>query len=234
MFSKFFKKNKNVLDSRNKNDLLHNVYVLYVVFIVAFLDIFYILQIGDFYSASIFVAVGLLISLISKNMIVILCIAMTVTHIVTFGGSSIKKEGFETDAEAFETDADAQAFEMVESREEFEPNQESSELSHDASELNHEVNHEEPSEVNHEEHEEPSEEEPENSDIHLEKENKKEKKDLSENKVKELIEKQNVILDKLKTMKPFISTMQNWFGGSNSKNTSNHELNEESNHEMMN
>lgn len=206
MFSKFFKKNKNVLDSRNKNDLLHNVYVLYIVFIIAVLDIFYILQIGDFYSATVFVAVGLLISLISKNMIVILCIAMIVTHIFKFGEYSVlrKKEGFETDIEE-------------ETNEPIVEKSVSDEIALDAE--NEELLNEE-----YKEEFEPYEEESEESDFHLEKEkNKKDKKEMSENKVKELIEKQNVILDKLNTMKPFLSTMKNWFGGSESKNTESNE-----------
>ena len=213
MFSKFLKKNKNFLDSRNKNDLLHNVYILYAVFTIAVLDIFYILQIGDFSSATIFVAVGLLVSLISKNMIVILCIAMTVTHIFKFGeyNFSRRKEGFETDVEE-ETDEL-----IVEESETNEPIVEESVSGENA--LN--VENEEFLNEEYKEEFEPYEEESdEESDFHLEKEkNKKDKKEMSENKVKELIEKQNVILDKLNTMKPFLSTMKNWFGGSESKNT---------------
>ena len=97
MFSKFLKKNKNYLDSKSKNDLLHNVYILYLVFAIATIDIFYFLQIGDFYSATVFVSVGILVSFISKNMIVILCIAMFISHVFKFG--SKWKEGFESASE---------------------------------------------------------------------------------------------------------------------------------------
>ena len=72
MFSKFFKKNKNYLDSRSKYHLLHNVYLLYFIFIIALANIFYILQVKDFYYATVFIAVVILISFFSKNMIVIL------------------------------------------------------------------------------------------------------------------------------------------------------------------
>jgi len=212
MFSKFLKKNKNALDSRNKNDLLHNVYVLYIVFIIAVLDIFYILQIGDFYSATIFVAVGLLISLISKNMIVILCIAMIVTHIFKFGEYSVKKEGFETDVEEFDDEIEEME-EMEETNEPIVEEYASNEIALDAE--NEELLNEE---LLNEEYKEEFEPYEEDSDFHLEN-----KKEISENKVKELIEKQNVILDKLNTMKPFLSTMKNWFGGSESKNTESNE-----------
>jgi len=94
MFSKFLKKNKNYLDSKSKHDLLHNVYVLYVVFLVAVADIFYILQMKDFYTATVFISVGILTSFFSKNMIVILSISMVSAHIFKYG--SQWKEGFET------------------------------------------------------------------------------------------------------------------------------------------
>ena len=94
MFSKFLKKNKNYLDSKSKHDLLHNVYVLYVVFLIAIADIFYILQMRDFYTATVFISVGILTSFFSKNMIVILCISMVSAHIFKYG--SQWKEGFET------------------------------------------------------------------------------------------------------------------------------------------
>ena len=95
MFSKFFKKNKNYLDSRDKHDLLHNVYILYIIFVIAIADIFYILQVKDYYSAFIFISVGILISFFSKNMVVILCSAIIVTHILKYG--SKWKEGFDTE-----------------------------------------------------------------------------------------------------------------------------------------
>jgi hypothetical protein len=93
MFSKFLKKNKNYLDSKSKNHILHNVYLLYSIFIIALADIFYILQLRDFNSAAIFVGTGILISFFSKNMVVILSIAIIATHILKYG--SKWKEGFE-------------------------------------------------------------------------------------------------------------------------------------------
>jgi flagellar biosynthesis component FlhA len=94
MFSNFLKKNKNYLDSKSKYGLLHNVYLLYLIFFIALADIFYILQVKDFYAATVFIGVGILTSFVSKNMIVILCISMISAHIFKYGS----KEGFESES----------------------------------------------------------------------------------------------------------------------------------------
>jgi len=89
---KFFKADK----LQNKNHaILHNIYILYFVFVIAFGDFLYLVYSGDFYSASIFVLVGFLTYFFSKNMIVILFIALAITNIIKCGRCS--EEGFEND-----------------------------------------------------------------------------------------------------------------------------------------
>lgn len=80
-------KNKGKDLSRN-NVILHNVYILYLIFIIALIDFLTLVYSNDYYSASIFVLVGFLTSFFSKNMIVILFIAIAITNIIKYGKSA--------------------------------------------------------------------------------------------------------------------------------------------------
>ena len=81
---------------QNKNHaILHNIYILYFIFVIAFADFLYLVYSGDFYSATIFVLVGFLTYFFSKNMIVILFIALAITNIIKCGRCS--EEGFENE-----------------------------------------------------------------------------------------------------------------------------------------
>jgi len=85
------KYNRNV--SNNKS-ILYNQGVLYFIFILALGHLFYILTTNDFFTLSIFVIIGFLTSFFSKNMVVILSLAMVVSFIFKFG-TKIQVEGFE-------------------------------------------------------------------------------------------------------------------------------------------
>lgn len=85
------KYNRNV--SNNKS-ILYNQGVLYFIFILALGHLFYILTTNDFFTLSIFVIIGFLTSFFSKNMVVILSLAMAVSFIFKFG-TKIQVEGFE-------------------------------------------------------------------------------------------------------------------------------------------
>jgi len=96
MAKSYLKKMQNILDSKESSSLLHNRFVLYFIFTIALLDIFYLINLKDYTFSSIFVIIGFLTSFFSKNMIVILCIAMSITHILKFGTQGTL-EGFEGD-----------------------------------------------------------------------------------------------------------------------------------------
>jgi len=83
---------RNILDSKSKTSILHNIYLLYVVFAIAVVDLFYMLTASNWLKIAIFFTVGLLVSFFSKNMIVILIIAMVVSFIFSNGAKSL--EGF--------------------------------------------------------------------------------------------------------------------------------------------
>jgi hypothetical protein len=80
--------------SGNSKTLLHNNYVLYTVFAIAIVNFFSYLTAGDMKHTIIFLLTGFVVSFVSKNMVVILCIAMAVTNIMKVA-TSTGREGME-------------------------------------------------------------------------------------------------------------------------------------------
>jgi hypothetical protein len=78
----------------NFNPLLHNRIILYLFFAIALVDLVYFLNIGDMYSFSVLILVGMLTSFFNKNMTVILFVAVIFTHLLKYGRSSFS-EGME-------------------------------------------------------------------------------------------------------------------------------------------
>jgi len=81
--------------------LLKNRWVLYFVFILALLQLYSFAVSNEGLYAAIFILVGYLSSFFSKNMIVILCLALTVSSLIKYGSrASIgSAEGFENASE---------------------------------------------------------------------------------------------------------------------------------------
>ena len=77
----------------NFKDLLHNRIVLYVLVIVALFDLFYFAQIRDNTSIAVFILLAFITTFFSKNMIIVICIALVVTHLLKFGVRQVS-EGF--------------------------------------------------------------------------------------------------------------------------------------------
>ena len=77
--------------------ILHNKYVLYAVFILALIDFLYLGYIQDMKSVFIFVLVGILVTFFNKNMIIVLGLAVIVTHVIKIGNIIPTKEGFTDD-----------------------------------------------------------------------------------------------------------------------------------------
>lgn len=90
------KNNKKNYGGAIGKSLLYNRGILYFIFILALGYLFFLSSIYDFYSLSIFVMVGFLTTFFSKNMIVILSLAMSVSFIFKFG-TKIRHEGFESE-----------------------------------------------------------------------------------------------------------------------------------------
>lgn len=114
-FSKSIKSNGDF--KKISHDMLHNRLVLYFIFIVAVGNLFHFVFSNDLTSVGVFIASGLLTSFFSKNMVVIMVVAMVVANIVRFsflgreGFGNKKAEKWETAMEEMFSDAMNEAFE---------------------------------------------------------------------------------------------------------------------------
>jgi hypothetical protein len=93
----------------NLNPILYNRVVLYFITLLALLDIVYFLGKNDVVSFCILILVGLLASFFSKNMVVILVIALCVTHVVKFGNAAYVSEGMENKEDSAPANKDVHA-----------------------------------------------------------------------------------------------------------------------------
>ena len=75
------------------NTFLHNKFLLYFFLIVSLLDLFYLMNSKEYFSIAIFVLVALVTTFFSKNMMIVMFIAITLTHIIRLGGKATT-EGF--------------------------------------------------------------------------------------------------------------------------------------------
>jgi ElaB/YqjD/DUF883 family membrane-anchored ribosome-binding protein len=83
----------NQLAARFKS-LMYNRWILYFLFALSFGNIVYLGSLNDFGNIFVFALIGFLTTFFSKNMIVILCIALVFTNIIRYG-TGIRYEGFE-------------------------------------------------------------------------------------------------------------------------------------------
>ena len=84
-----------------KDSLIHNNIVLYVVFALALINFTAYVMVGDIQHVIVFALTGFIVSFMSKNMVVILSLAMAITNIVkmTMGGRRGRLEGLEDNTE---------------------------------------------------------------------------------------------------------------------------------------
>jgi hypothetical protein len=80
--------------------MLNNKWILYAVLLISIVDLFNFFSMGDTTSIAIFIVVGFLTTYFSKNMLVVLVLAIAVTHIARYGAASI--EGMASEAEGEE------------------------------------------------------------------------------------------------------------------------------------
>ena len=95
---------KSMMPSGSSVGMLNNKWILYAVLFISIVDLFNFFSKGDTTAIMIFVVAGFLTTYFSKNMLVILVIALAITHIVRFGNASI--EGMEGEEEEEEEDED--------------------------------------------------------------------------------------------------------------------------------
>ena len=100
---------KSMMPSGSSVGMINNKWILYAVLFISIVDLFNFFSKGDTTAIMIFVVAGFLTTYFSKNMLVILVIALAITHIVRFGSASI--EGME--GEAGEADEEEEEEEKV-------------------------------------------------------------------------------------------------------------------------
>lgn len=92
-------------------DILHNRAILYIIFFIALINVFVLTTLGDWTYVTIFFLVGFLTSFFSKNMVVILFFAITVTNILKYGSAAgVNRgslEGFDQGSNTSEPAVDA-------------------------------------------------------------------------------------------------------------------------------
>ncbi len=87
---------------------LYNKWVLYFIAVVSLVDMTRFYMHGDVNAVMLFFAVGLLTTFFSKNMTVVLVIALALTHLVAFGTKSLEGlENEEEEDEGMENEEDA-------------------------------------------------------------------------------------------------------------------------------
>jgi hypothetical protein len=87
--------NNNSKASEKFKSLLSNRGILYLLFALAIGNLFYLGTSNDIWTIAIFVLTGFLTSFFSKNMVVILCIALAVSSIIKYGTPTSSSEGFD-------------------------------------------------------------------------------------------------------------------------------------------
>ena len=77
--------NKNIKLNNNYSSILENRIVLYLLCFMAIIDVMYFSMTNDIRSLITLLIVGLLTTFFNKNMIVVLVLALTVTHVLKYG-----------------------------------------------------------------------------------------------------------------------------------------------------
>lgn len=116
----FSKKVTGALPSMS-GGFLTNKWMLYLVLFSAIFDIFYFYKKNDMHAILIFLVIGFLVSFFSKNMVVILILAIVLTHLIRFGKQAT--EGFE-DEEVEDEEGEGEEVEGLEGEEENEEEKE--------------------------------------------------------------------------------------------------------------
>lgn len=108
---------KSMIPSGSSVGMLNNKWILYAVLLISIIDLFNFFSMGDTTAIAIFIAVGFLTTYFSKNMLVVLVLAIAVTHIARYGTASL--EGMEAgeEEEASEEEEEEEKVEGMEEEE---------------------------------------------------------------------------------------------------------------------
>ena len=90
----------------NTKSVLYNRYVLYVIALLSLINILYLAINNDFNSVIVFITIGFLTSFFSKNMIIVLSIALLFTHALNYAKHMYNIEGMSDNKNKNENDDD--------------------------------------------------------------------------------------------------------------------------------
>lgn len=104
MLKNLTKLGKDMFNFKSKISILHNKPLLYAFFIIAIIQLVYLLQSGNFYFAAVLLLIAVVTRYFSKNMLVIICVALAATNVLMLGPNASHSvvEGFEDDEETVE------------------------------------------------------------------------------------------------------------------------------------
>lgn len=94
---KLFKKNMEMDKIDLNKNILHNKYLLYVIFVLSFGNFFMEMMNGNMEFVAVYILIGFLTSFFNKNMIVVLSIAVIFANILKYGRAATV-EGFEEES----------------------------------------------------------------------------------------------------------------------------------------
>ena len=115
------------ISKNTSNSILHNRVLLYALLAVALIDVLYLLNTRDFTSVIVFILVAVLTTFFSKNMIIVLFVAICITYMLKHTKSL---EGLEDMEEGEDEKKEDENFENEENKEnEKEENKEEQEVS---------------------------------------------------------------------------------------------------------
>jgi sugar phosphate permease len=105
------------ISKSTSNSILHNRFLLYALLAVALIDVLYLLNTRDFTSVIVFILVAVLTTFFSKNMIIVLFVAICITYMLKHTKSL---EGLEDMEEEEDEEKEDENFEEKEKEEEIE------------------------------------------------------------------------------------------------------------------
>jgi hypothetical protein len=114
---------KNFLKSSSIKNIdtafLKNRALLYVILLLSLANVYYMMLENNITFLMVFIIIGFLTSFFSKNMVVILSVAMAFTHILKYGANVYKLEGYENgESETEEKEEEEKETEGFEDKEE--------------------------------------------------------------------------------------------------------------------
>jgi hypothetical protein len=113
--SRGLKRAQSRLLNQNSRKILNNVFLMYIVLFASIADLLYLVSIGEHTNVIVFAVAAYITSIFSKNMSVVLIVALAITNICHLGKGIIVKEGFKESEEDPEDTEDADDTEDVES-----------------------------------------------------------------------------------------------------------------------